>query len=53
MGEVGVGRGMGAGLDDYDDDEHEPCSKKIMPALFAWYFTLPQLIFSECLFNYM
>lgn len=30
-----------AGADDYyDDDEHEPCSKKIMPALFAWFLLI-------------
>ena len=26
--------------DYYDDDEHEPCSKKIMPALFAWFLLI-------------
>lgn len=24
----------------YDDDEHEPCSKKVMPALFAWFLLI-------------
>lgn len=28
------------GDDYYDDDEHEPCSKKIMPALFAWFLLI-------------
>ena len=28
------------GDDYYEDDEHEPCSKKIMPALFAWFLLI-------------
>ena len=51
MGEGGGGGGgravgMGAGLDDYEDDEHEPCSKKIMPALFAWLILNPNYFHS-------
>lgn len=23
-----------------DDDEYEPCSKKIMPSLFAWFLLI-------------
>ncbi len=30
----------GLGDDYYDDDDHEPCSKKIMPALFAWFLLI-------------
>ncbi len=27
--------------DEYnDDDEHEPCSKRVMPALFAWFLLI-------------
>ena len=32
--------GLGNADDYYDDDDHEPCSKKIMPALFAWFLLI-------------